>query len=286
MLQNRATLKQIRFHLLEELRQIYTENESDSITRLILEHVGYQLSDTLRDPDHLPAPSVLEHIHAIVADMQSGQPIQYVLGESYFCDLKIKVNRDALIPRPETEELVEHIKTQSPPSPEKIIDLGTGSGCIALALKQFFPDAEVWGVDISRRALALAEENGRKNGLQVSWKELDLLEEKPLELGKPFSMVISNPPYVMQSERALMARHVTDFEPESALFVTDEDPLIYYRAIASFCKTHLADSGELWVEINEQLGNKTAKLLKKEGFSWIEILRDIHEKDRYIHARK
>jgi release factor glutamine methyltransferase len=286
MLQNPATLKQIRLHLLEELRQIYTENESDSITRLILEHVGYQLSDAIHDPGRLPAPSVLEQIRAIVTDMQSGQPIQYVLGECNFGDLKIKVNRDVLIPRPETEELVEHIKTHSPSSPEKIIDLGTGSGCIALALKQIFPDAEIWGVDISRRALALAEENGRNNGLQVSWRELDLLEERPMVPGKPFSLVVSNPPYVMHSERALMARHVRDFEPESALFVTDEDPLIFYRAIASFCKTHLADSGELWVEINEQLGKETAKLLKKEGFGWIEILRDIHEKERYIHARK
>lgn len=279
-------MKQIRFHLLTELRQRYTENESDSITRLILEHTGYPLSDTLRDPDHLPVPSVIAQINEIVADIHTGKPIQYILGYTYFCDLKIEVDKNVLIPRPETEEMVEHIRAITPQPIHRIIDLGTGSGCIALALKRYFPDAEVWGVDISKRALLKAGENGRMNNLQINWGEMDLLNECSMDRANRFNLVVSNPPYVMNSEQKVMAYNVTGFEPESALFVEDNDPLIFYRAIASFCNIHLADKGEIWVEINEQFGKETAGIFKKEGFSRVHILRDIHEKERYINARR
>jgi len=286
MLQNSATLKQIRFYLLEELRQIYTENESDSIARLILEHVGYPLSVTLREPDQVPAPLITAKINAFTAEIRSGIPVQYILGNTVFCDLPIKVDKNVLIPRPETEEMVEHIKTSSPSSIQRIIDLGTGSGCIALALKQSYPSAEVWGVDNSRQALLVAGENGRKNKLHVSWGYLDLLNTHPLDQWEAFNLVVSNPPYVRNSERETMAAHVLDFEPESALFVEDEDPLVFYRAIVSFCKLHLADGGEIWVEINEQLGPETARLFIQEGFRKVHIHKDIHEKERYIHARR
>ena len=286
MLQNRATLKQIRFHLLSELRQIYTENETDSIVRLIMEHLGYPLSVSLREPDQVPIPSVTGQINALVADIRAGLPIQYVLGQTYFCELRIEVDNRVLIPRPETEEMVEHIRARINNPVQKIIDLGTGSGCIALALKYYFPDAEVWGVDLSKEALSVAEENGKNNKLHINWGEMDLLNQQPMEQSLPFDLVVSNPPYVMNSERKMMARNVSEFEPESALFVADDDPLIFYRAIASFCKEYLAGRGEIWVEINEQFGAETAKLFKKEGFGQVRILRDIHEKERYINARR
>ena len=286
MLQNRATLKQIRFHLLGELRQIYAENESESIVRLILEHLGYNLSLTLRDPDQRSAPGVAAQINVFIAEIRSGIPIQYILGTTDFCDLPIKVNKNVLIPRPETEEMVEHIKKMSREPIQRIIDLGTGSGCIALSLKKFFPDAEVWGVDISREALLVAGENGRNNKLHVNWGYFDLLNTHPLDHWERFNLVVSNPPYVMNSERKTMAAHVLDFEPESALFVEDDDPLIFYRAIAAFCSLHLADRGEIWVEINESLGRESARLFEKEGFRKVLILKDIHDKDRYVHARR
>ena len=284
MLQNRATLKQIRFHLLSELRQIYTENESDSIVRLVMEHLGYPLSVSLREPDLVPDPPLTARINAFVADIRSGLPIQYVLGQTHFCDLNIKVDKRVLIPRPETEEMVEHIKARTKEPIQKIIDLGTGSGCIALALKKYFPDAEVWGADHSQEALAVARENGRENSLQLSWVKLDLLNPHILEESIRFDLVVSNPPYVMNSEREMMASNVLDFEPESALFVEDKDPLIFYRAIAAFCKNYLADKGEIWVEINEQFGKECAKLFEKEGFSKVRVIKDIHDKDRYINA--
>jgi release factor glutamine methyltransferase len=286
MIQNRATLKQIRFLLLNELRQIYTENESESIARLILEYAGYSISLTLRDPDLEPDPSVIAQINEIVADIHTGKPIQYILGHTFFCDLKIKVNKNVLIPRPETEELLEHIKASDKKSFKRIIDLGTGSGCIALGLKGSFPDAEVWGVDINKGALRIAGENARNNKLQVNFGFLDLLDTPPLEQWETFDLVVSNPPYVMKGEQRLMADNVLKFEPASALFVEDSDPLIYYRAIASFCAQHLAKDGELWVEINEQLSKETADLFKKNGFLSVQILKDIHEKDRYVHARR
>ncbi len=272
--------------MLAELRQIYAENESESITRLILEHVGYPFSVILRDPDQVPPSLLHAQINEIVAEIHTKKPIQYILGYTYFCDLRIKVDKNVLIPRPETEELIEHIKASDKKSFQRIIDLGTGSGCIALALKQYFPDAEVWGVDINKETLRVAGENGRNNMLQVNLGFLDLLNTPPLEQWEAFDLVVSNPPYVMKGEQRLMADNVLKFEPGSALFVEDSDPLIFYRAIASFCTKHLAEDGELWVEINEQLGKETAKLFYNEGFRRVQIMKDIHEKERFIHARR
>ena len=269
-----------------ELRQIYAENESESIARLILEHVGYPLSLILRDPNLVPPPPIHTQINKIVAEIHTEKPIQYILGYSYFCDLLIKVDKNVLIPRPETEELVEEIKARVSRPVHKIIDLGTGSGCIALALKQYFTESEVWAVDFNTGALKVAAENGRKNKLQVNWRDMDLLNDSFFEQSIRFNLVVSNPPYVMESERKLMDRNVTAFEPESALYVEDHDPLTFYRAIASFCSRHLAENGELWLEINEQLGKETALLFTSLGFTRVRILRDIHEKERFIHARR
>ena len=286
MLQNRATLKQIRFYLLSELRQIYTENESESITRIILEHTGYPLKETLIKPDLAPPPSAVAQVNDILTDLRTGKPIQYVLGYTFFCNLKIELNNNVLIPRPETEEMVDHIIRSIIQPPGRIIDLGTGSGCIALALKAHFPDADVWGVDFKAKALSLAARNSRLNSLKINWKLMDLLNRDSLDPDEQFDLVVSNPPYVRLSEQRFMAYNVTGFEPDSALFVEDDDPLVFFRAIASFCKTHLAGNGEVWVEINEMMGKETAGVFIKEGFGRVQILRDIHEKDRYVHASR
>lgn len=286
MLQNRATLKQIRFRLLSELRQIYTENESDSIARLILEHAGFPLFETLNDPELVPSPSAMAQMNEILAEIPTGKPIQYILGYTWFCDLKIRVDKNVLIPRPETEMMVELIKEMAPKPPRRIIDLGTGSGCIALALKHYFPDAEVSGADISKRALSVAGENGRLNSLQVKWTEMDLLKEHSVKHPTPYNLVVSNPPYVLKSERKSMARNVKAFEPASALFVEDHDPLVYYSAIASFCNQNLDKKGEVWAEINERMGRETESIFRKWGFKSVHIHRDIHEKERYVNARR
>lgn len=286
MLQNRATLHQIRFYVLEKLRQIYADKESDSMVRLIMDHVGYPLSAILRDPDHEPAPEILAQINEIIAEIRAGKPIQYVLGETRFFDLRIRVDARVLIPRPETEEMVEQIREQILKPVHRIIDLGTGSGCIALALKKQFPEAEVWGIDHSEDALELARENARLNMLQVNWTRLDLLDLPPAEPWEPFDLVVSNPPYVLLSEMQNMARHITDHEPGSALYVEDHDPLLFYRAIAAFVNRYISQEGDVWVEINERFGRETASLFKIQGFRTVHIRKDIHDKERYIHARK
>jgi release factor glutamine methyltransferase len=292
MLQNRATLKQIRFYLLNELRQRYLENESESITRLILEHVGFPLSVCLLEPEKVTPSPVITKINKIVDEIHTGKPIQYILGQTQFCTIKVEVDESVLIPRPETEEMVYLIQSADKQKFRRIIDLGTGSGCIALALKHHFPDAVVTGLDVSKKAVSVAEKNGRLNGLEVKWVERDLLNEEDLPsagtLNKKdlFDLVVSNPPYVLESEKKLMEDNVLQHEPGTALFVKDDDPLLYYRAILGFCEKHLVAGGKLWVEINERFGSKIATLFENAGYQQVVVLKDIHEKERYINARK
>ena len=290
MLENRATLHQLRFHLLAELRKRYSENESGSITRLILEHCGFPLSVCLREPDKITPSQVITQINHIIEEIHVGRPIQHILGFTQFCELTIGVNGDVLIPRPETEALVYRILSSQDQAYSKIIDLGTGSGCIALALKKQFPEADVLGLDLSRQALSVAEQNAKLNHLDVEWLQRDLRDLPALKELKDqkegFDLVVSNPPYVRESEQKLMEEQVLDYEPHQALFVSDQDPLFYYRSILYFCNTFLLKGGHLWVEINEAFGQETASLFKTGGLKQVEVKKDIHEKDRFIHARK
>ncbi len=286
MLANRATVKQIKFHLQQEFRKRYPEGESASLVRLVLDHFGYPPSAYLNDPDQVPDPDIQWQIKEIVDEIHTGKPIQYILGSTQFCELKIIVHSGVLIPRPETEEMVYKIRDRLDVEPRNIMDLGTGSGCIALALKNQFPEADVWGLDVSRSALEIARENGRINRLDVTWMYGNLLEEIDQSSEQKFDLVVSNPPYVLNSERIHMSSHVLDFEPEEALFVEDADPLQYYRQIASYCKIHLVQGGVLWLEINERLGSETSRLIEEAGFQQVTLLKDIHEKERFIEARR
>lgn len=290
MLQNRATLNQLRFHLLAELRKRYSENESGSITSLILEHIGFPLAVCLRDPDKITPSQVITQINHIIEEIHVGRPIQHILGNTQFCELTIAVNGDVLIPRPETEALVYTILSSQDQAYSQIIDLGTGSGCIALALKQQFPEAEVSGLDLSQKALWVAQQNAERNQLDVDWMQGDLRDipalKEHLDQKHGFDLVVSNPPYVRESEKRFMDDQVLDYEPHQALFVDDRDPLFYYRSILAFCNSYLLEGGHLWVEINESFGKETASLFQKGGLDRVEIKKDIHEKERFIHARK
>ena len=286
MLQNHATLSQIRRFLQKELRKIYSENESSSIARLIFEHLGYPSSVYLQDPERIPDTATKAQITEIVSEIHSGRPIQYILGYTYFCEMKIRVNESVLIPRPETEEMVINIRSQNSEALSRIIDLGCGSGCIALAMKKLYPEAEVIGIDLSREALEISQQNGRLNNLDIRWIYGDLMDPELLKTEAPFSLVVGNPPYVLKSERELMTNNVLDYEPGSALFVNDSDPLIHYRSIAAFCKTRLMEGGLFWVEINEQFGDETARLFRKAGFKHVAIIKDIHGKERFVNGRK
>jgi len=286
MLQNHATLQQIRFSLLQELRKIYPESESSSILRLILDHAGYPSSVYLRDPDRVPGAATVAQINEFVSEIHRGKPIQYILGYTHFCDIKISVNESVLIPRPETEEMVHHIIAQSSRAPDCILDIGTGSGCIALALKHQFSQATVHGFELSQTALKVASENGLVTGLEVNWIEGDILNKFTWNTDSGYDLIVSNPPYVLNSERAMMKINVLEFEPDEALFVEDSNPLLFYSAIAVFSMEQLNDNGTVWVEINEQLGAETAYIFERAGFRHVTILKDIHDKERFIRVEK
>ena len=286
MFQNHATLSQIRFYLLKELQLTYSENESSSIARLILEHVGYPSSLYLHEPNRIPETATRAQITEIVSEIHTGRPIQYILGYTYFCEIKIRVDESVLIPRPETEEMVFNISTDFCPRGKRIIDLGTGSGCIALALKKQFPEADVSGVDLSKKALEISSKNAALNNFTVNWFHGDILDSELLKTEADYDLVVSNPPYVLKSERELMTKNVLEFEPGSALFVNDSDPLIFYRSIVAFCTNKLESGGTFWVEINERFGKETARLFNKSGFEHVAIIKDIHGKERFVNGRK
>lgn len=284
MLQNHATFQQLRFCLHDEIRKIYPEGESDSIARLILDHVGYPTSVFLSDPDQVLEPATVAQINEIVSEIHTWKPIQYILGYTHFCDLKISVNENVLIPRPETEELVYKIIAHCTQPPDRILDIGTGSGCMALALKNNFPNTEAYGLDMSYGALKVAAENSCSIGLEVNWIQGDIFNKATRYGAASYDLIVSNPPYVSNSERTKMKTNVIDFEPDRALFVEDSDPLVYYDKIASISMKHLTENGMVWVEINEQHGAETALIFKRAGLQQVTILKDIHEKERFIRA--
>ena len=286
MLQNHATLQQIRFSILQELRKIYPEGESSSILRLILDHAGYPSSVYLRDPDRVPGAGTVAQINEFVSEIHKGKPIQYILGYTHFCDIKISVNENVLIPRPETEEMVHHIIAQSSHPPDCILDIGTGSGCIALALKHQFSQATVHGFELSQAALMVASENGLVTGLEVNWFEGDILNKSTWNTDSGYDLIVSNPPYVLNSERTMMKINVLEFEPDEALFVEDSNPMLFYSAIAAFSMEHLNDNGKVRVEINEGLGAETAYVFERAGFNHVTILNDIHDKERFLRIEK
>lgn len=245
-----------------------------------------------------PSGGAAEALLEALARMEEGCPLQYVLGFTEFCGMKVRVSQGCLIPRPETEEMVSLIlDTFEPPVPEgepfNILDLCTGSGCIAYALARAFPEAQVFGCDISTAALDVAcRQRIKVGGARPVFFQADILKAPPAGLPK-FSLIVSNPPYVMESERAQMRRNVLDYEPSEALFVPDDDPLRFYAAIRSWASALLLPGGEIWMEINERLGAETAAVFGKSGDALasapahratpvVEVLQDLSGKDRFL----
>lgn len=286
MLPLQATLHQTRSFLEIELRKHYPEREAASVTRLILEHVGYPVTRQLMEPYIQPGVKILSQIKEIVAEINTGKPIQYILGYTYFMDMKITLNDHVLIPRPETEEMVFRIRESQEIDPGRILDLGTGSGCIALALKKCYPGSYVAGVEKSKDALKVALQNSRFHGLHIEWIEADLLMGSSVNIPVQLDLMVSNPPYVMESERFQMHSNVLDFEPHEALFVPESNPLIFYSAIASIAEGALASNGVIWVEINENLGRETARIFESAGLRHVTVIKDIHGKERFIRATR
>ena len=281
-------VKDIRKYYCELLCSLYEKDEANAMILILFKY--YFNIDRVRmvlEPDLRLSESEMLKIHFAVKDLLKNKPIQYVTGETEFCDLKFKVNENVLIPRPETAEMISKIVNSQQSTVNNhcsIIDIGTGSGCIAISLAKMISNSNVYALDISEEALKIAKENAFNNNVNVSFIHDDILNLKN-NIETKFDIIVSNPPYVRELEKAEMHNNVLGWEPHNALFVSDNDPLIFYRNILEFAKTHLKDNGEVWFEINEYLGKEMSDLCHELGFSNVKIHKDFRDRDRVMSLR-
>jgi release factor glutamine methyltransferase len=268
-----------------QLKENFPSQEIQSLQKLIFEKkLGLALHKIYLNPS-LPIKSEdAEKIIEIVSLLKLQKPIQYILGEADFFGLIFKVTPDVLIPRQETEELVDWIIKSTNIIKPSILDIGTGSGCIAVSLALNIKGAQVTAIDISADALEIAKENAQQNNLAIDIFNTDILDPLSVVPNNPFDIIVSNPPYVRDSEKPLMNSNVLDYEPHTALFVSNTDPLLFYRTIAKRAKEFLKPQGVVYCEINETFGNETLLLFKQFGFFDIELRKDLNGKDRMIKA--
>ena len=268
----------------EGLANVYSDGEIKALTRIIAtELLGMsQMAFYLKDDIPLTAEQEALLDNAIER-LKKQEPIQYILGYSDFCGLRFKVTPATLIPRPETSEFVEWIASEAT-GKESILDIGTGSGCIAVSLAHKLPQSKVTAWDISNEALAVAAENSKENGQTVTFEQVDILAHEPTD--EQFDIIVSNPPYIKENEKAAMHANVLDWEPHTALFVPDSDPLLFYRTITEKGLTLLKPGGRLYFEINRAHGKETMEMLAALGYTNIELRKDFADNDRMIKAVK
>ena len=282
------TVKDVFTKYRTALQPLYDAQEADAIVLTVLKEVTGQSNAYLKAfPEYEITADVQTKLRQILDQLITGKPLQYVLGHTEFYGLPFKVNPSVLIPRPETEELVDWVLNSNlPPSAINILDIGTGSGCIAISLKKNLPNAPVWAMDVSATALKTAKENAELNSVNVNFIEADVLNSTQTFnlLPSTFNLLISNPPYVTPTDKQLMHTNVTDFEPHTALFVSQEDPLLFYKAIADLAIEKLVKGGLLFFEINESYGNEMLSMLTNKGFKEIELRKDMSGRDRMIKA--
>lgn len=274
-------------YIKNSLKDSYPSSEIGSFTRLIMEQVcGLKPHNLLFCKDKQLSETEKTKIRQIVERLKTHEPIQYILGKADFYGRLFQVGPSVLIPRPETEELVERVIEDYNGKEVKILDAGTGSGCIAVTLKRYLKTSEIIAVDISAAALEIARKNARSQGTSIIFIRTDLLSLQKSDMDIPFifDVIVSNPPYVKNSEKAFMEKNVLDYEPHQALFVPDDDPLIFYRQIAQLGKRKLKKEGQLYFEINAQCGQEMKEMLEYEGYQKIELFQDIFGKDRIIKA--
>ena len=278
-------VKRIAQIIYDELSGYYTQSEVSALTRIIAtEMLGVaQMTYFLKDDVTLKAEQEAMLFNAIER-LKKQEPIQYIQGYSDFCGLRFKVTPATLIPRPETSELVEWIASEHSGKIVNILDIGTGSGCIAVSLAHKLPKSNVTAWDISTAALAVAAENSHNNGTEVTFERVDILSYEPKSA--QFDIIVSNPPYIKENEKSAMHNNVLDWEPHTALFVPDSDPLLFYRTIAEKGLQMLAPNGTLYFEINRAHGAEATKMLADYGYTNIELRKDFADNDRMIKATR
>jgi release factor glutamine methyltransferase len=282
------------YHLLQQsIQPLYENREASNIADLIMEDItGWDRSRRIIHHDAMLSEPQLERYTHCKEELLHGRPTQYVLGHAWFCDMRFKVDEHVLIPRPETEELVMEVKKMYAEVPSekdhlfKMVDIGTGSGCIAIALKKYFPDWDVWAVDKSNGALAIAKTNAVLLDTEIHFVASDILKEAKTDHLPAFDLIISNPPYIPVEDKREMDDRVLDHEPHEALFVTDEDPLQFYKAIIAFSDHHLLRGGMLFFETHELYAQEVAALLEENGFEHIAVKKDFQEKERIVLGRR
>jgi release factor glutamine methyltransferase len=287
------TMQEATWFILKKLRSIYPEEEASQITDWVLESLtGSKKAERMLYKNSAITDKEELQLQQFAEKLMRHEPIQYVLNEAWFCGLKFYVDKNVLIPRPETEELVEWVfeEVRSPKSEVRsqtstlsILDIGTGSGCIPIALKRKLPEAEVWSCDVSEEALNIARKNAAAIGADVNFILLDFLNEKKRNQLPHFDIIISNPPYVPEKDKEQMRPNVLNYEPHIALFVPDNDALIFYKAMAEFGKKHLNPSGTIYVEIHEDLGKSVSEVFKSNSYT-TETKKDMQGKERMIKA--
>lgn len=280
------TIQEATYLLLKNLRTIYSEGEAGQVTDWVMESLtGSKKTERMLYKNAAITPEEESQLDQFIERLMQHEPVQYVLNEAWFCGLKFFVDKNVLIPRPETEELVEWViaDCKFPVSNLSILDIGSGSGCIPIALKRKLRKAEVWSCDISEVALQVAKKNAEALGADVNFLLLDFLNEEKRKHLPSFYIIISNPPYVPEKDKEHMQPNVLKYEPHTALFVPDNDALIFYKAIAEFGKDHLNTGGAIYTEIHEDTGGNVSTVFKSKGYS-TELKKDMQGKERMLKA--
>ncbi len=276
-------LSELKSNFKTALSEVYPSEEIQSFFNILCEkYLHLSRIEIALNSEKIISKEDVEMFQQTLLRLQNHEPIQYIIGETEFYGLTFKVNKHTLIPRSETEELVEWILDNSEfrIQNSELLDIGTGSGCIAVSLAKNLSEAKVSALDISEEALKIAQQNAELNKVKVEFFQTDILKTKTLP--RKYNAIVSNPPYVREMEKRQMQQNVLNYEPDSALYVKDEDPLLFYRVISKLAKDHLQPNGKLFFEINEYLAEELILLLKSEGFQNIEVKKDIFGKDRMI----
>jgi release factor glutamine methyltransferase len=293
------TIDEARKETIKNIRNIYEQNEANNIAELLIESITkLPRSERIIKGDETLSNAQKNLLHSSISRLEKHEPIQYIINEAWFAGMRFYVDRNVLIPRPETEELVEWVVREYSPDSYRdqnteyrirstefrMIDVGTGSGCIAIALKSKLSLAEVWACDISDQALNVARINADALLATIDFVPLNFLDPGQRKQLPNVDVIVSNPPYVPQNEKKDMKKNVVEYEPSTALFVTDDDPLIFYKAIAEFGREKLNKGGSIYAEIHENLGKPIKRLFLSAGYQTVQLKKDLQEKDRMIKA--
>lgn len=268
-----------------ELNNLYDESEIKSMTYIMLEHFfSISKKDILLNKEKRFSESELLQVIYAVKDLKKQKPLAYIFGEWEFYGLTFKVTQHTLIPRPETEELVQLVINENQSKKVRILDIGTGSGCIAIAIKKNLTESTVVAFDVSVDALITAKQNALLNEVEIDFNLVDILN--PTTSTEPFDVIVSNPPYIPLKDKSKMSKNVLDFEPHLALFVENNNALVFYKAIAEYASKNLVNNGRLYVEIHEDLGQEVKLLFEESGFDAIQVINDINGKNRIVSCLK